>query len=352
MSGRGSKDGFQQLGEIPLFKELQAKVKPPTPIQRRIMEAAAFAVENPDSPQEILYQHSALCQTFLPYRDPGDDARTWERNNGTVHLDIAAGKAMHPVKNRLVPVGLPFGAKARLVLMHINQLALRSGSPEIEVENTFTRFVSHGLGLTSKGRTIRTVKDQLARLATSRITIGTVKNGEALTTQGQIVTAFNIWFPKNENQRVFWPSTLHLSLDYFVGLQTHAVPLDQQHIAALAHSPMALDIYAWLAQRLHRIPTGKPVALSWPVLFLQFGQSYSGKNATKNFRQDFRKALKQVLNVYREARIDDAPAKAARLTFKSGDTLPDWTSPPAEGLTLHHSPPPVKPRLIAITGGK
>ena len=147
MTRRGGKDGFQQLGEIPLFKELQAKAKPPTRIQRRIMEAAAHATENPDTPREILYQHSALCQTFLPYRDPGDDARTWERLNGTVHMKVLAGEAMHPVQGQFVPVGLPFGAKARLVLMHINQLALRAKSPEIEVENTLTRFVSHTLGL-------------------------------------------------------------------------------------------------------------------------------------------------------------------------------------------------------------
>lgn len=350
MTRRGGKDGFQQLGEIPLFKELQAKVKPPTRIQRRIMEAAAHATENPDTPREILYQHSALCQTFLPYRDPGDDARTWERLNGTVHMKVLAGEAMHPVQGQFVPVGLPFGAKARLVLMHINQLALRAKSPEIEVENTLTRFVSHTLGLggSGGGRTIRTVKDQLARLSAASIRLGVVKDGRAVTVNSQIVSAFDIWFPKNENQRVLWPSTLRLSLDYWESLQSHAVPLDEQHIAALAHSPMALDIYAWLAQRLHRIPKGKPVPLSWPLLFLQFGQTYTGEQATKNFRHDFRKALRQVLAVYQAARIEDAPAKPARLAMRRGDGLPDWTSPPAEGLTLHHSPPPVAGRLTVV----
>ncbi len=344
MTRRGGKDGFQQIGDIPPFKELQAKVKPITPIQRRIMAAAAHATENPDTPREILFQHSALCQTFLPYRDPGDDARTWERLNGTVHMKVLAGEAMHPVKEQFVPVGLPFGAKARLVLMHINQLALRAKSPEIEVENTLTRFVSHGLGLSSEGRTIRTVKDQLARLSAASIRLGIVRDGRATTVNSQIVSAFDIWFPKNENQRVLWPSTLRLSLDYWESLKIHAVPLDMQHVAALSHSPMALDIYAWLAQRLHRIPKGKPVALSWPVLFLQFGQTYTGKDAPR----DFRKALRSVLSVYQAARIEDAPAKPARLALRGGDGLPDWTSPPAEGLTLHHSPPPILSRLTVV----
>ena len=32
-------------------------------------------------PEAILYQHSILCQTGLPYRNPGDDVRSWERRN-------------------------------------------------------------------------------------------------------------------------------------------------------------------------------------------------------------------------------------------------------------------------------
>jgi hypothetical protein len=40
----------------------------------------------------------------------------------------------------------------------------------------------------------------------------------------------------------------------------------------LAHSALALDIYCWLAQRLHRIPADKPQLISWSALYDQFGQ--------------------------------------------------------------------------------
>jgi len=40
--------------------------KPLTPLQRRLVEAAAV-----DEAQELLFQHTVLCQTCLPYRDPG-----------------------------------------------------------------------------------------------------------------------------------------------------------------------------------------------------------------------------------------------------------------------------------------
>jgi len=44
--------------------------------------------------------------------------------------------------------------------------------------------------------------------------------------------------------------------------QTHAVPLDERALAGLAHSSLALDIYAWLAQRLHRVPPAPNWSLS------------------------------------------------------------------------------------------
>jgi hypothetical protein len=76
-----------------LMKQIKRRARQasgPTPIQQRLIEAAAFSVEQPDA-QSLLYQHTVFCQTSLPYRNPGDEARTWERTNGDVHLKVLAG---------------------------------------------------------------------------------------------------------------------------------------------------------------------------------------------------------------------------------------------------------------------
>ena len=91
-----------------------------TIIQDRVIETAGLLAES-DEKQPVTFQHSILCQTCLPYRDPGDDVRTWERLNGTAHLKVLAGEAMHPEQGRLVPLGLPFGPKPRLVLAHVGR---------------------------------------------------------------------------------------------------------------------------------------------------------------------------------------------------------------------------------------
>lgn len=282
-----------------LLKTLPTLARRPKAPQRLI--EAAVLLGAPTDPLSVLYQHSVLCQTCLPFRDPGEASRTWERSNGSVKLKVLAGEAMHPESGEFVPVGLPFGPKARLVLMHINQQALLSQSPVIEIEETLTRFVRRMLRLSTDGRTIRVVKDQLARLSASSIRLGLLRQGQAITVNSQVITAFDIWFPKNERQRVLWPSTVQLSLDYWESLKHHAVPLDETAIGALTHSALALDIYAWLAQRLHRVPESGGTLIPWPMLYQQFGVGYG---RLEDFRKSFKVALRQVIAVYPRARVE------------------------------------------------
>ena len=161
------------------------------------------------------------------------------------------------------------------------------------------------------------------RLSASSIRLGLVKEGRAVTVNSQIVIAFDVWFPKDERQRVLWPSTVQLSLDYWESLKIHAVPLDETAVGALSHSAMGLDIYAWFAQRLHRVPEGKSVLPPWPVLAAQFGVGYA---RLEDFRKKFRVALRQVLAVYSSARVEI-----------------DW-----RGMTAKNSSPPIPYRGMRL----
>lgn len=324
---------FTKVGDLLPRLEMQvraakspvAKRKPPstiTPIQSRLIEAAAVGVTEL---QSILYQHTIFCQTGMPYRDPGDEVRTWEQSNGFAALEITAGKAMHPKLGKFVELGLPFGPKPRLILAHINTAALKRGSPEIDTARSLTSFISGTLDLASHGRNIRIIKDQLTRLSACSIRLGMLRDGEAITVQSQIVAAFSLWLDKDDRQHVLWPATIRLSADYFESLQRHAVPLDENHLAALSHSAMALDVYAWLAQRLHRVGKGRGAPLPWTAVAAQFGGS--GYERIRKFRDNFKVALGQVQTVYRGARIDVSE----------------------QGLTLWNSPPPVPPRQFPVS---
>ena len=79
------------------------------------------------------------------------------------------------------------------------------------------------------------------------------------------------------------------------------MPLNESAVWCLSHNAMAMDIYAWLAQRLHRIdPEKGEVLVPWPRLHEQFGAGYG---VLRKFRQVFMPTLAQVKAVYPQARL-------------------------------------------------
>lgn len=299
----------------------QLPFKLPSPVTRRLVESG-LAIDH-KKPDRITYQHTVFCQTCLPYRDPGD-VKLWERKQGKVILSVEAGRVINPQTEKYVQLGLPCGPKPRLLLMHLNAEALKNQSPEIEVEDSMTAFVERVLGYSPNGYQIRTMKEQLARLSGATIRLATVlSEEEAFQVDIKVVTAFNLWFPKDSRQRVLWPSAVRLSQEYFDSLTRHAVPLDERAVSALSHTGMGLDIYSWLAQRLHRIEPRHPQFITWKAVKDQFGPDHK---RMKKFRENFLEAFHQVHSQYRAARVEVD----------------------GRGLTLRNSPPPIKGRLGTV----
>ncbi len=290
-------------------------------LQRRLIEAAADI--RADEPDDIAYQHSILCQTSLPAAKPPEGVQRWERRQGRATLLVQAGEVIDPKTGRFSQLPLPYGPKARLLLMHLNGEAVRRQSPVIPVEDSMTAFFRRLMGGPLDGRQIRMLKTQLSALAAATFRMGITSGDHALQVDTKVVGAFDLWFDKDASQRVLWQSTLKLSLDYFESLTRFAVPLDERAIAALRDSAVALDIYCWLAQRLHRIPVGKPQAVPWTALHEQFGQGYA---QIRQFRAFFLKQLAEVQQVYPEAQFE-ADGK---------------------GLQLWQSPPPIRKLLVAV----
>lgn len=258
-----------------------------TPIHQRIQESAFQMVLKKGTIRDAVFQHSVLCQTFLPYRNPGSEVRIWKQKQGHVSLAIQGTESYNPEKDDFEFVGLPYGPKARLILAHINSEAIRTQSKMVHVEDSMSAFIKC-IGLSLDGRTIREIKSQLRRLTTSTLSLGYSDNEKGVQVDLKIVKAFDLWFPKDEKQRILWPTSIQLTDDYFGSLVQHAIPLDERALAALSHSAMALDIYAWLAQRLHRISPQQPQFLTWKALKEQFGRGYS---EMYKFKQIFRKTF-------------------------------------------------------------
>lgn len=292
-------------------------------IQQRLLDLSVD-IANTKS-EDLAFTHSVLTQTSLPTSKPPDGLQVWEKQQGRARLRVEAGSVLDPKTGLYVQLGLPYGPKSRLLLMHLNSEAVRRQSPVIPVEDTMTAFFRRLMGRKQDGRQANMLKHQLSALSAATFRLGIVQGEDrAFQVDTKVVSAFDLWFQKDDSQRVIWPSTLRLSLDYYESLTRFAVPLDERAIAALAHSATGLDIYCWLAQRLHRIPMGKPQFITWMAIYDQFGQGY---REIRKFRRDFLKQMNQVKAVYPDARL-----------FED-----------RRGLTLENSLPPISKQLVPVS---
>lgn len=272
-----------------------------------------------DENGELVFLHSAMCQTALPVKNQGA-CNSWTSTNGGISLNVEARSVLNP-QNEWVKLGLPYGPKPRLILSYLNTKAIQNQSPRIDVQKSLRAFL-RDMGLDAQGNDFKVVKKQLAMLASSDISIGRVVDNERThITAGRVIKDFDLWFPKNEKQAVLWESEINMSLDYFQGLIAHAVPLQARALIALRDSALELDLYAMLAERLHRISNKKNQYVYWSVLWRQYGQGYKRIN---DFRRKFKHHLVNVKAVYPEARFE----------FDQG------------GMKLFHSLPPVRKKYI------
>jgi len=224
------------------------------------------------------------------------DGDTYERTNGNVSLLMKAGELWDERTGTWQPQPLPYGTRPRLALIHISAEAVRTGSPVVEVGRSVRDFLKR-LGIDTNGREHAAFQRQMRALAACEMRLGM---GAETIMDAAPIKRFRAWHAEVEGQRALWPGTVTLTGDFFDSLLDAAVPLDMNAVARLTHSALALDVYAWLAHRLHRVraPTGDRV--SWLALQAQFGEYRS----VKDFRREAMEALAAVQAVYPAARVE------------------------------------------------
>lgn len=296
----------------------------------RIIRAARDAWEESrfgDLDNEQTYQHAGLCQNYFPRRQPKGllPSEAWEKVNGRATLFVQPMPVRNPLTGKMQYLGIPYGPAVRLLLCHINTQALLQGKATIDIAHNMTAFVK-SIGLSDGGKQLQIIKNQLARLASSSVSLAfETAPDRTRNATAQIIREFDLWFPKDENQHIIWDSHLTLGTDYFESLLQHAVPLNPKHLGALSQNATAIDIYSWLAHRLPRIDE-KSIQLHWGVIKQQFGESYA---EMKGFKRDFIAALKLVKTQYQSANFEVVQEK---------------------GLILHPSPPVIHRKIYPILG--
>jgi Plasmid encoded RepA protein len=85
---------------------------------------------------------------------------------------------------------------------------------------------------------------------------------------------------------------------FFQSLIEHPLPIREAAIRQISNRSMAIDLYIWLAYRLHVLT--KPTPVSWLSLHSQFG---AGFKKVRQFKPTMFDALSMALAVYPEAEV-------------------------------------------------
>jgi Plasmid encoded RepA protein len=236
--------------------------------------------------------HAGFAMTSLPHKKI--DAPHWKREGNATKLFVESG-----IDSDGRPIGVPYGSFARLILLYLQTEAIRTGSPEVELGRSMKNWMLK-MSLTTGGQTYRLVSEQARRISACRLTFFTDRAGAEHRHNGAFVRdAITLSGVADERQPSLWQDKVRLDDGFWESLKAHPVPVREEAIKAIGARSMAIDVYIWLAYRLHVLSKSMPI--SWAAIHAQFGAGFVLQRKTK---VSFLDALSLALAVYPEASVE------------------------------------------------
>lgn len=281
-------------------------------VDRRVVEAAHDYMSDEEGGVGFLY--SGFAQAALPHKKLADDA-VWQIQTERVMLLVEPGR--RAVRDGTpVPVGVPYGSKARLIMLYLMGRALETNCREVELGRSMRDWLEK-MGIPQGGKSIADVREQAERISRCRLSFQVQQGGRTGLVNQNIVDSALFLDADDPAQGSLFLEHAKLSESFFEQLRRHPVPVEEAAIRSINGHSMALDLYCWLAYRLHVLPGTR--AVSWKALKSQFGTGFSRMD---HFRPTFKDNLSLAMAVYPDAAVD--------VTEK--------------GLMLQPSRPPVAPK--------
>jgi hypothetical protein len=257
--------------------------------ERQVIEAAYQVLS--DDAEKIGFTYSGFALTSLPHRPQAEV--TWRREGHNLTMLIQSG-----VDRQGEPLGLPFGSYARFILLFLQSEAIRTASREVVLGRSMRVWLG-SMGLSIGGKTYRQVNDQARRISGCTLTFYADRKGTELMRRGGFVDGAINMADAIDDQPSLWQERVLLNEEFFWALRDHPVPLSESALRAIGPRSMVIDVYIWLAYRLHALK--RDVEVGWPALYAQFG---SGYGEIRFFRRHFIECLAMATAAYPEARLD------------------------------------------------
>jgi hypothetical protein len=269
----------------------QARTFAGTKLERNAIDAAAAVLA--DEEGRLGITHAGFAMTSLPHKRIEEGL--WKREGHRTTLLVESGRSRSGDL-----VGVPYGSIARLILLYLQTEAVRTNSPEVELGRSMKSWMGR-MSLTSGGKTYQLVAEQARRISACRLTFFTDRENGAETRHNGAFVQDAITFASviDDDQPSLWQDRVRLDPSFWRSLRDHPVPVREEAIRAIGTRSLAIDVYIWLAYRLHALSKSTPI--TWTAVHAQFG---AGFRLVRQIKPTFVEALNLALAVYPEAQVD------------------------------------------------
>jgi hypothetical protein len=268
----------------------QARAMATTRAERQAIDAAAMLLAEEEIRLGIT--HAGFAMTSLPHRRIEDSL--WTRQGYRTKLLVESGR-----NGDGSWIGVPYGSVARLILLYLQTEAVRTNDPEVELGRSMRNWMAR-MSLATGGRNYQLVAEQARRISACRLTFLTdLTGGAEHRRNGAFVQdAISLTSVANDAQGSLWQDKVKLDDGFWKSLKDHPVPVREEAVRAIGARSMAIDVYIWLAYRLHSLTKTMPV--SWAAIHAQFG---GGFKLIRQMKPVFVEAVNLALAVYPEAKV-------------------------------------------------
>jgi Plasmid encoded RepA protein len=266
----------------------EARRQAVTKHERALVEAAYQVMS--EEADKLGFTYSGFALTSLPHKPQTDSI--WRREGYNLTMLIQSG-----VDRTGVTLGVPYGSYARFILLFLQSQGIKTNSREIELGRSMRVWLGN-MGLSIGGTTYRMVNEQARRISGCTLTFYADRDNKEIMRRGGFVDGAITLTDVVSGQPSLWQERVLLNEEFYQALQNHPVPLSEPALRAIGPRSMVLDIYIWLAYRLHALKGDTDV--SWPSLYAQFGAGYG---RLRDFRAGFIGGLELALAVYPDAQV-------------------------------------------------
>lgn len=287
--------------------------------------------------QQLVSHPLTMLQLNLPHSNQGN-ALEWKVRNGEARQLLVSGRFTNS-KGASEPLLLPYGSFPRLLLLWLCVTVQFKGVRNVFLGHSIAAIFEK-LGFDRQGQRYETLNLHLPRLMHSEMVISRyfpeigdydIGNEEKYPFQGEatriekqhLVNIVDNFKNKKSDGQAYY---IYLSESFYNAITENPLPIDLNHVKQLAKDggSYRLDIYSFLAERLHHIPENEPVQIERNDIADLFGAGASDKS--RFFRETFKKNLDAVREIYSQANIE----------MHKG------------GLVLYRSPPPLNTSDIPL----